>query len=90
MKKVLVVEGTTGQGPTAGQLIQQEKVLTASSAASAIDAIKQNPNLGIVILDLSLPRSECEAVLYFLQTEQLDQKLRTIILTTEDNPASEL
>lgn len=90
MKKVLVVEGTTGQGPTAGQLIQQEKVLTASSAASAIDAIKQNPNLGIVILDLSLPRSECEAVLYFLQTEQLDQKLRTIILTTEDDPASEL
>lgn len=88
--KILVVNNSASDSLIIKSSLSQYSILTASDAVEAMRMLEDHDGINLLILDLSLPDMNSSQVLMFLKENECFRKIRTIILTNQDEPENEV
>ena len=88
--KILVVDDSRADVLVISGMLKEYDLLTASNGLEAVTQIEQNPDVGIMILDLNMPVMNGYEVLEKLRTDFSGRKISTIILTNFDEVDNEI
>jgi PAS domain S-box-containing protein len=88
--KILVVDDSATDRVLIERILSEYDVLTACDGVDAMKQIDANSEIGLIILDLNMPRMNGFEVLEVLKSEEKYKGIRTIILTNYDELDSEI
>lgn len=88
--KILIVDDSAVDTVIISSMLAGFDVLTASNGAEALGVIREDPDIGLVILDLFMPEMDGFQLLEKLKSEDRLNKLHVIILTNTDEIESEV
>jgi len=66
-----------------------ESIIEASNGAIALDIIKDNPEINLVLLDIIMPVLDGKGFLQTFRSEKKNNNIPVIVLTTDDSKKSE-
>lgn len=88
--KILIVDDSTTDRLIINSMLMDYNTLTACDGLEAMEQIKKNPDIDLVILDLNMPNMNGFEVLEALAKDPEYRKIRTIILTNYDEIDNEV
>ena len=88
--KILVVDDSATDRVLIERILSEYDVLTACDGVDAMKQIDANNEIGLIILDLNMPRMNGFEVLKVLKSEEKYEGIRTIILTNYDELDNEI
>ncbi len=88
--KILVVNNSASDSLIIKSSLSQYSILTASDAVEAMRMLEDHDGINLLILDLSLPDMNSFQILMSLKENERFRKIRTIILTNQDEPENEV
>jgi PAS domain S-box-containing protein len=88
--KILVVDDSATDRVLIERMLSEYDVLTACDGVDAMKQIDTNNDIGLIILDLNMPRMNGFEVLEVLKSEDKYKGIRTIILTNYDELDNEI
>jgi putative two-component system response regulator len=66
-----------------------ESIIEASNGAIALDIIKDNPNINLILLDILMPVLDGKGFLKEFKAQKNNSSIPVIVLTTDDSKKSE-
>lgn len=88
--KILIVDDSATDRLIIKNKLTEYNILTACDGLEAMDLIEEHKDIDIVLLDLNMPNMDGFEVLRALNSSKRYKSLRTIILTTYDEPDNEI
>ncbi|MDD4679258.1 MAG: response regulator, partial [Tissierellia bacterium] len=88
--KILIVDDSATDRLIIKKNLSKYNVLTACDGAEAMSLIDEHEDIDIILLDLNMPNMDGFQVLGVLNTSERYQKLRTIILTNDNELKNEI
>lgn len=88
--KILVVDDSATDRLIIKSMLDDYDVTTASDGIEALDILRKNQELNLLILDLNMPNMNGFEVLEELKKDEKFKRVRTIILTNYDEIESEI
>jgi len=88
--KILVVDDSSFERQIIKNTLNEYCILTACDCAEAMRMLEEHDEINLLILDLNMPEMNGFQVLEFLKADKRFKKLRTIILTYDDEPDNEI
>ena len=88
--KILVVDDSASDRLIIKSMLDDYDVTTASDGIEALDILRKNQELNLLILDLNMPNMNGFEVLEELKKDEKFKRVRTIILTNYDEIESEI
>jgi len=88
--KILVVDDSASDRMMIKNMLSEYDILTARDGMEAICMLEQHEGINLLILDLNMPEMNGLQVLEFLKRDERFRKLRTIILTTQEETENEI
>jgi len=65
-------------------------IIEASNGAIALDIVKDNPNINLVLLDILMPVLDGREFLKSFKTQKKNSSIPVIVLTTDDSKKTEM
>lgn len=88
--KILIVDDSASDGLIIKNMLRDYCILTACDGVEAIHMLEKHEGINLLILDLNMPNMDGFQVLEFLKENERFRKLRTIILTINDELDNEI
>lgn len=88
--KILVVEDSKTDVMLIKSMLHDYDLMVANDGIEAMQIVKENPAIDIMILDLNMPRMDGFEVLQALQANPKYKKITTLILTNYDEVDNEI
>ena len=88
--KVLLVDDSKADIMLLKNMLKDYDLLVAYDGVEAMDCLQQNPEIGIMILDLNMPRMNGFEVLEAMGRNPENKKIATLILTNYDEIDNEI
>ncbi|HHT90251.1 MAG TPA: EAL domain-containing protein [Firmicutes bacterium] len=88
--RILVVDDSGTDREIVRSMLLGYDLLVACDGVEALQVIDENPDIGLVVLDLHMPRMDGFEVLEVFRSDRRYQGLRTIILTNLDELDNEM
>lgn len=88
--KILIVDDSRTDQAIIRSILQGYNLQFAGDGIEAMETIKADPEIELMILDLNMPRMNGFEVLEAMQKEPAYQKISTIILTNHDETENEI
>ena len=88
--KILVVEDSNTDRLIIRNMLTDYNLLLACDGIEAMEKIRNNHDIDLMILDLNMPNMNGFEVLNALKSEEINTNLRTIILTNSDELENEI
>ena len=82
--KILFADDSAADRLILKSMLPDYTVVTAVDGADALRQIREQPDLGLVVLDLNMPNLNGFQVLETLRKDARLRRLRTILLTSSD------
>ncbi len=80
-RKVLIVDDSKTDMMLIKSMLHDYDLLIAYDGIEAMEIIKSNPDISLIILDLNMPRMDGFEVLHAIQKNPSYKKITTLILT---------
>jgi len=88
--KILIVDDLKSDVLMISSMLEDCRLLCAYNGAEAMEVVKQNPDIDLIILDLNMPIMDGFEVLQALKSDPEYRKISVIILTNHDEIESEI
>lgn len=88
--KILIVDDSTTDRIIISNILNDYDLISAKDGVEAMELIRQDPNIDLVILDLNMPRMNGFEVLELLNSDFRYKNLVTLILTNYDETENEI
>ena len=88
--KILVVEDSSTERLIIKNILEEHDIITANDGVEAMEILRNDPSIDIMILDLNMPRMNGFQVLEALNENPLKNNIRVVILTNYDEPENEI
>ena len=88
--KILFADDSAADRLILKSMLPDYDVVTAVDGTDALRQIREQPDIGLVVLDLNMPNQNGFQVLSTLRAEDRLNRLRTILLTSSDEPENEI
>lgn len=88
--KILVVDDSISDRLNIKNMLSEYCILTAGDGMEAMRMLEKHDGIDLLILDLNMPKMNGFQVLEFLKGDERFRKLRTIILTSDDELYNEV
>jgi putative two-component system response regulator len=88
--KILVVDDLKTDVLMISSMLDDCRLLCAYDGVEAMEAVKQNPDIDLIILDLNMPKMNGFEVLQALKSDPEYRKISVVILTNHDEIESEI
>jgi len=88
--KILFADDSAADRLILKSMLPDYTVVTAVDGADALRQIREQPDLGLVVLDLNMPNMDGFQVLEALRNDARLRRLRTILLTSSDEMENEI
>lgn len=90
MIEILVVDDSAADRLLIRSILNDYRIYTACDGLEAMDMLEEHDGINLLILDLNMPNMDGFQVLEALRSNERYSKLRTIILTDQDEPDNEV
>ncbi|NLN20626.1 MAG: response regulator, partial [Syntrophomonadaceae bacterium] len=88
--KILIVEDSAVDMLIIKNMLSEYSILTARDGIEAMQILEKHDDIDLLILDLNMPNMDGFQVLERLKSDARYQKIRTIILTINDELVNEI
>lgn len=88
--KILFADDSAADRLILKSMLPDYTVVTAVDGADALRQIREQPDIGLVVLDLNMPNLNGFQVLETLRKDARLRRLRTILLTSSDEMENEI
>lgn len=88
--RILVISASETECLVMKDILNKYRTLTACDKIEAMELIDGNPHIDLLILDIDMPNMDGFKILNELNSKEQYKKLRTIILTSDNDPESEV
>ena len=88
--KILVTDDSATDRLLISSLLQHHRILTACDGLDALRQLEAHGDIDLLVLDLHMPKLDGFAVLESLKSDERTKQLRTVILSSHDEPENEI
>ena len=88
--KILVTDDSATDRLLISSLLQHHRILTACDGLDALRQLEAHGDIDLLVLDLHMPKLDGFAVLESLKSDARTKQLRTVILSSHDEPENEI